>query len=181
MVFVDNLVQGLLRAELVTTEPGRGWWIADARPYSVAEIVETVGRALADEGFEVSPNRVRVPDIVGRVAELADATIQRTGRYHQQLHVLGEMNKNIACDITGARRDLGYEPEYELYDGMRRQRPMVRRRRGSICDDQPRHRGERLLRLAARRAASVDRGHDVRVLDLHDAADRPSDVELRAG
>ncbi len=119
MVFVDNLVQGLLRAELVTTEPGRGWWIADARPYSVAEIVETVGRALADEGFEVSPNRVRVPDIVGRVAELADATIQRTGRYHQQLHVLGEMNKHIACDITGARRDLGYEPEYDLYDGMR--------------------------------------------------------------
>ncbi len=120
MVYVENLVEGVARAELVATEPGRGWWIADSRPYTVTEIVETVGRALADEGLDVSPNRVRVPDIVGRVAELVDATIQRTGRYHQQIHVLGEMNKNIACDIAGARADLGYDPGIELYEGMRR-------------------------------------------------------------
>ena len=48
--------QGVVRAELVPTDPGRGWWIADARPYAITEIVETVGRALADEGFEVQPN-----------------------------------------------------------------------------------------------------------------------------
>lgn len=120
MVYVDNLVQGIVRAELVETDPGRAWWVADARPYTVTEIVETVGRALADEGFEVSPNRVRVPDIVGRVAELADSTIQGLGHYHQQIHVLGEMNKNIACDIGVARCELGYEPDVELYEGMRR-------------------------------------------------------------
>jgi nucleoside-diphosphate-sugar epimerase len=120
MVYVDNLVQGVLRAELVATGPGRGWWIADARPYSVAELVATVGRALTDEGFEVSPHRVRVPGIVGRVAELADSSIQRTGRYQQQVHVLGEMGKNIACDISVARAELGYEPTIELYEGMRR-------------------------------------------------------------
>jgi nucleoside-diphosphate-sugar epimerase len=120
MAYVDNLVQGLVRAELVPTEPGRGWWIADARPYALAEIVHTVGRALTDEGFEVRPNSVKLPAIVGRVAEMADSFIQRTGRYHQQIHVLGEMDKNIACDIAAARRDLGYEPEVELYEGMRR-------------------------------------------------------------
>jgi len=120
MVYVDNLVQGLVRAELTPTAPGLGWWIADERPYSIIEIVETVGRALADEGFDVSPNRFRVPDVVARIAELADKTIQRTGRYHQQIHVLGEMNKNIACDISAARRDLGYQPEIALYEGMRR-------------------------------------------------------------
>ena len=79
-----------------------------------------MGRALVDEGFEVSPNRLRVPGIVGRVAELADATIQRTGRYHQQIHVLGELDKHIACDIGVAVDELGYEPEVELYEGMRR-------------------------------------------------------------
>jgi nucleoside-diphosphate-sugar epimerase len=120
MVYVDNLVQGLLLAELVPTPPGRGWWIADARPYTVDEIVETVGRALRDEGFEVTPNRVRVPALVSRLAELADSSIQRLGRYHQQVHVLGEMDKNIACDISVARDELGYEPEVELYEGMRR-------------------------------------------------------------
>ncbi len=119
MVYIDNLVQGLLRAELVATPAGSAWWIADERPYTVEEIVETVGRALVDEGFEVRPNRLRVPDIVARAAEFADATLQRAGRYHQQIHVLGEMNKNIACDISVARGDLGYAPDVSLYDGMR--------------------------------------------------------------
>lgn len=120
MVYVDNLVQGLVRAELTPTPAGRGWWIADARPYAITEIVDTVGRALADEGFQVTPNRTRVPAIVGRMAELADGAIQRTGRYQQQIHVLGEMDKTIACDIDVARHELGYDPEVELYEGMRR-------------------------------------------------------------
>lgn len=120
MVYVDNLVQGVLRAELVDTPPGSAWWIADAQPYRVSEIVETVGRALRDEGYEVKANRARVPSVVGTVAERFDALLQRSGRYHQQLHVLGEMNKNIACEITVAKAQLGYEPEIELYEGMRR-------------------------------------------------------------
>jgi len=120
MVFVENLVQGVIRAELVQTPPGGGWWIADERPYTVTEIVQTVGQALRDEGYEVRPNRAKVPDFVGRVAERADGLIQRTGRYHQQIHVLGEMNKSIACSIDVARRDLGYQPEVALHDGMRR-------------------------------------------------------------
>lgn len=120
MAYVGNLVQGVILAELVETDPGRGWWIADERPYTIAEIVETVGRALADEGFAVTPNRVRLPALAGRVAELGDHLIQRAGRYQQQLHVLGEMDKSIACDISVARDELGYAPDVELYDGMRR-------------------------------------------------------------
>lgn len=121
MVYIDNLVQGIVRAELTETEPGRGWWIADTRPYTVTEIVETAGRALTDEGFtDVRKNRVRLPGFAGDIAERIDGLLQRTGRYNQQIHVLGEMNKNIAVDIGAARVDLGYEPEVDLYDGMRR-------------------------------------------------------------
>ena len=120
MVYVGNLVGGVMRAELVRTPAGRGWWIADARPYAVGEIVETVGRALAAEGFDVAPNRTRLPAIASHVAEAADALIQRSGRYHQQLHVLGEMGKNIACDISVARAELGYDPAIALEEGMRR-------------------------------------------------------------
>ena len=119
MVHVDNLVQGIVRAELTVTPPGRGWWIADAEPYEVNEIVATVGRALAAEGFDVVPNRVRLPPIAGRLAERADAVLQRAGRYVQQVHVLGEMDKTIACDISAARSELGYEPTIALEEGMR--------------------------------------------------------------
>ena len=81
MVYVDNLVQGILAAELTSTPSGRAWWIADAEPYELAEIVVTVGRALAAEGLDVTPNRVRIPAVMGRLAERADELIQRTGRY----------------------------------------------------------------------------------------------------
>lgn len=120
MVYVDNLVDGVLRAELVVAPERRAWWVADDRPYLVSEIVETVGRALRDEGYDVRPNRVRLPGVIAQVAERVDGLLQHTGRYHQQIHVLGEMNKNIACSIDAARTDLGYEPEVALYDGMRR-------------------------------------------------------------
>jgi nucleoside-diphosphate-sugar epimerase len=120
MVYIDNLVQGVVAAELTPTAPGRGWWIADARPYTIDEIVATVGRALADEGFDVMPNRVRLPAVAGRLAERADALIQRTGRYVQAVHVLGEMDKSIACDISVAREELGYQPDVQLEEGMRR-------------------------------------------------------------
>jgi nucleoside-diphosphate-sugar epimerase len=119
MVYIDNLVQGIVRAELTPTRPGRGWWIADAEPYEVNEIVATVGQALEAEGFTVTPNRTRLPALAGRVAERFDAVVQRTGRYVQPVHVLGEMDKTIACDIAVARDELGYEPTVALEAGMR--------------------------------------------------------------
>jgi nucleoside-diphosphate-sugar epimerase len=119
MTYIDNLVQGIVRAELIATEPGRGWWIADAVPYTVNEIVETVGNALRAEGFEVKANRFRLPNIAGTVAEKIDTVTQRVGKYITQFHVLGEMNKNIAVDISAARTELGYEPRVALAEGMR--------------------------------------------------------------
>ena len=120
MVYVDNLVDGVLAAELTPGARGKGYWIADRRAYTINEIVETVGRALTDEGFPVEPPSTRLPDIAGRVAELGDRVLQRMGVYQQQLHVLGEMNKTIACDISVSQAELGYEPSIELYEGMRR-------------------------------------------------------------
>ena len=119
MTYIDNLVDGIVRAELVDTEPGRGWWIADAEPYTVSEIVRTVGDALRSEGFDVKENRFRLPNLAGTVAEQIDVVTQRMGRYITQFHVLGEMNKNIAVDISAARRELGYDPQVALAEGMR--------------------------------------------------------------
>ena len=120
MVFVENLVDGLLAASRTPGVGGRGYWIADARPYTVAEIVETVGRALTAEGFDVTPNSTRLPQLAARLAEAGDRMLQSIGVYQQQLHVLGEMGHTIACDISAASTDLGYTPTVELLEGMRR-------------------------------------------------------------
>lgn len=120
MVYVGNLVQGVVAAELTVTEPGRGWWIADAEPYRLDEIVATVKDALRNCGLEVADRQLRLPMLASRVAQAADRAIQRAGRYHTQLHVLGELGTTIACDISAARDELGYEPEVGLAEGMRR-------------------------------------------------------------
>ncbi|MDP9465354.1 MAG: NAD(P)-dependent oxidoreductase [Actinomycetota bacterium] len=119
MVYVDNLVDGVIAAELTPAAKGKGYWVADERAYTVNEIVATVGRALTAEGFGVRAPSTRLPAIAGRVAEFGDRVVQGLGRYQQQLHVLGEMNHTIACDISVTRAELGYEPQVELYEGMR--------------------------------------------------------------
>ena len=73
MVYVDNLVQGVVAAELVPTPAGRAWWIADARPYTVDEIVETVGRALDRRGLRRPAQPVPSPG-AGRPARRARRT-----------------------------------------------------------------------------------------------------------
>jgi nucleoside-diphosphate-sugar epimerase len=120
MVYTDNLVQGLLRAEGADGAPGNAYWVADAEPYALHEILRTVRRALAAEGLAVSgPERVPVPRLAARAAEKADAALQARGRYSQGLHVLGELNHTIACEINRARDELGYEPTVALEEGMR--------------------------------------------------------------
>jgi len=119
MVYVDNLVDGVLLALSTPGISGRTYWIADAEIPTVQHIVETVQRALTDEGYECADRWLRIPRPVSGVAELADRVIQRLGLYQTQLHVLGEMGHTIAADIGAARRDLGYEPAVSLYEGMR--------------------------------------------------------------
>jgi nucleoside-diphosphate-sugar epimerase len=120
MVYVENLVDGLFCAELEPQAAGRAYWIADRRPYEMSEIVSTTRRALAHEGLRVTDSTPRFPGVFADWAERADAAAQRSGRYIQALHVLGEMNKTIACDISMAEQELGYTPRVDLYEGMRK-------------------------------------------------------------
>lgn len=119
MVDVADLARGAWLAATVDRAVGGCYWIADERPYPMAEIVDTVKRVLAAEGFEVSPRQLRVPAILSRMAERADRMIQAAGGYHQEVHVLGELDKTIACDVGAAVADLGYRPSTELFEGMR--------------------------------------------------------------
>lgn len=120
MVYVDNLVQGVLLAQEVAAAGGEAFWVADARPYAVHEIVHTVRQVLQEEGFDVSRRQVSLPRVVGRVAETVDGALQARGVYHQEFHVLGEMDKTIACDIGRTTEVLGYRPGVDLLEGMRR-------------------------------------------------------------
>ncbi len=115
MSYVDNIVQALLLAEDKPIAAGRTYWVADRRPYSFIEIIETVARVL---GVEVHPRYL--PTVTSALARFADSMLQMTGLYNQEVHVAGELAATIAVSIDAAVRDLGYDPEIELEEGMRR-------------------------------------------------------------
>lgn len=119
MAYVDNICQGLLRAATVERAKGEAYWIADQRPYTIREIVETVREVLEEElGLACARRQLRLPAAVGSAAAVADGLLQSCGLYNQKIHVLGEMPHTIACSIDKAKRELSYEPRVALYEGM---------------------------------------------------------------
>jgi nucleoside-diphosphate-sugar epimerase len=121
MGYIENLCQGLLLAGTVERANGRIYWIADKRPYSMNEIIDTIERLLETEfGQKCAHKRMRLPGFASEVALVADASLQALGLYNQKIHVLSEMNKTIACSVALAEKDLGYRPQVSLEEGMRR-------------------------------------------------------------
>lgn len=121
MAYVDNICQGLLRAVVRAPGQGEAYWIADARPYEMREIVETVREVMREQfGFRCKGRLIRLPRAVAAAARMVDAGLQGLGLYHEKIHVLGELDRTIACSIDRARNELGYEPRVELREGMRR-------------------------------------------------------------
>lgn len=115
MSYIDNSVQGLLLLGEREKAAGNTYWITDRRPYSFIEIIETVAKILE---VEVRPRYL--PTFGSDVARLVDSLLQMAGMYQQEIHVAGELAASIAVSNEAARRDLGYDPEVELEEGMRR-------------------------------------------------------------
>jgi len=121
MAYVDNICQGLILCERVERAKGGVYWIADRRPYTMNEIVDTIERVMErDFAVAVRHARKRLPGFTSELALWVDRALQGVGLYHQKIHVLSEMNKTIACSIAKAEEELGYDPKIELEEGMRR-------------------------------------------------------------
>jgi nucleoside-diphosphate-sugar epimerase len=119
LAYTGNLVDGLLCAEAAEGAAGAAYWVADAEPYELREVIQGVRDALEAEGLPASHRQPHLPAVVGTAAAALDRALQGRGLYVQALHVLGEVKDTIACDISKARADLGYEPATGLVDGMR--------------------------------------------------------------
>lgn len=116
MSYIDNSIQGLFLAEKSEIANGRVYWIADRRPYSTIEIYRTIAELLEIKDFKPR----FVPGVISEVCKVADGILQKFGFYVPEIHVAGEMNKDIACSIEKAEKELGYNPEVDLKEGMRR-------------------------------------------------------------
>ncbi len=116
MSYIDNVIDAMLLAEQKDIAAGKTYWVADGRAYPTLEIYRTVARLLGVR--DLRPRFVPAP--VSSLCAVADAVIQKAGLYIKEIHVAGEMDKDIACDISKAGTELGYEPKVDLEEGMRR-------------------------------------------------------------
>lgn len=115
MTYVDSLCEALVLASASEGANGRTYWVADARPYTTREIYETIARVV---GVELETTNL--PGIASDLSAAGDAFLQALGLYQMELHVAGEMDKDIACDPSRAREELGWQPPTDLESGMRR-------------------------------------------------------------
>ncbi len=121
MAYVDNICQGMQLAAWVPEANGRTYWIADRSPYTMNDVMDTIERLLENEfGLKCAHKRMRLPGLAGQVAQAVDSAMQAAGLYNQKIHVLGEMNKTIACSVEKAVKELGFDPKIGLEEGMRR-------------------------------------------------------------
>jgi nucleoside-diphosphate-sugar epimerase len=117
---VKNIVQGMILSSLTKKARGQIYWIADEKPYTMNEIIYTISDVLENEyGLTCKNNRIKLPFLVGQIFQLLDFLLQKTGLYNQKIHVLSELNKNIACSIEKAKNELGYSPKVDLYNGIK--------------------------------------------------------------
>ncbi len=118
MVYVDNLVDGIDAADRVPAASQGTFWIVDAQPYEMNEVIAAVRAALTVCGLPPRRPQIRVPKLIGRTARALDGFVQGRGRYVTGLHVLGEMDLTIACDISRSQEVLGYQPAVSVTEGM---------------------------------------------------------------
>ena len=121
MSYIENITQGLIRSALYEKAKGQIYWIADEKPYSMNQIIDTIENLLENEfKLKVHHKRMKLPNFISKMAYGIDWSMQKVGLYQQKIHVLSEMNKTIACSIKKAQRELDYKPKFSLREGMKK-------------------------------------------------------------
>jgi nucleoside-diphosphate-sugar epimerase len=110
---IDHLVQATRLALVHPNAAGRTYYIADREVHTTRGIVEAMARALG-----VEPKWIPLPAAVASAAFVADTQLSRVGVYWQTLHLVGESDWHVGLSIERARRELGYDPPYDLDHGM---------------------------------------------------------------
>ena len=116
LTYTDNLAQAMLLSAIHENANGQTYWIADRRPYPTYEIYQTVAELLGVTNFKP----IYLPNLVSEGCRFADRIVQACGMYIPEIHVAGEMNKEIACCIDKASEEISYNPTIELREGMHR-------------------------------------------------------------
>lgn len=114
MTYVDNLVDAIILVIKNSKSDGQTYWITDEKPYETLEIYSTIA-----DYFGVKLRPRYIPGLVSYMMEKVDIILGKLGIYEINLHVGGEMRRDIACNIEKAKKELGFNPKVGLKVGMK--------------------------------------------------------------
>ena len=117
-VYVTDVVQAVFLA-LEKGETGRAYFLSDGEVYQSSTFSDLIRRELGNPWWI----RITAPLWLLRIITFVGEYVGRiTGRVtalnNDKYHIMRQ--RNWRCDITPARRELGYEPQVKLEEGVRR-------------------------------------------------------------
>jgi len=116
-VYVDDVVDAVVVASRVPVGLRRDHIVAGPSPMTLREVVDTCASVLG-----VPPPRLRLPRaaaiVLGSVAELGGRLARRDPPFSRRS--LAFFENDNAFDGAAARRDLGFTPQVQFSDGLRR-------------------------------------------------------------
>ena len=118
VVFVDNLVDGIIKAAVLPEAVSQIFYIADEVPFSRIELTDMVQQAVGTWGISIY-----VPQwIVRTAARIGEAVAKGFGRvaFFDRNKAQDLLTPNWACSIDKAKLLLGYEPLVSTEDGFAR-------------------------------------------------------------
>lgn len=117
MVYVDDVIQGLLKGAEEVTKGVHTYFISGPDVYTWDQLRGTVSKVL---GKKCLPVYVK-PGLVKKVAGILEKTASFFGVYPVfNREKANEIVMEWTCSSNKARQELGYEPEYSLDEGISR-------------------------------------------------------------
>ncbi|MGB9711064.1 MAG: NAD-dependent epimerase/dehydratase family protein [Thermodesulfovibrio sp.] len=112
MIYVDDLVRGIINASKIDKATGETFFIADAQPYNTDEIVEAISKALGKK-----PVKIKIPRAIGmffiRVFQKFDKKSIINSDKLQEL-----IQPCWVCSTKKAEQLLGFKTKTKLKEGM---------------------------------------------------------------
>ena len=114
---IDNLIHGLLLAEKEQRAEGQTYFFADAQPYTINEIAETIAK---EEGKQLPIPHM--PFWAANILSMGLSLSSRLFGFTSPLtrNTVNELKNNWFVDIKKAQSQLGYQPIVELKDGVKK-------------------------------------------------------------
>jgi nucleoside-diphosphate-sugar epimerase len=114
LAHIDNVVDALIAASLQPQDGHRTMLVADATPYSMAELLAAVAKA-----HKLPLRTLPIPMSLSRASERLACTADRSlGLHVGLLTMAGEFGRNRWCSIDHASKQIGYSPTRFLEDGI---------------------------------------------------------------